>query len=199
LVAVYAAVSDLAAPDWKALMRDAADRIDLLGDTLSEMLGTPGVPELLAAKATRGCAVRILIYDNREHLAPLLDQAGIEVRLLEVPARYVIHRFDDELLLTLHVVGADPDHAPVIHLRRAASQGLFDRLAEYYNDLWEQDSEPVGTALDLEPEDDEDEGEDPDTDARLSDPARTEAGPSEPSAPSVRRWPGRAQRPPDHR
>jgi hypothetical protein len=30
-------------------MRDAVDRIDLLGDTLIETLGTPGVPELLAA------------------------------------------------------------------------------------------------------------------------------------------------------
>jgi hypothetical protein len=199
ILAAYTAASDLAAPDWKALMHAAADRIDLLGDTLSEMLGTPGVPELLAAKATPGCAVRILIYDPRQHIAPLLDQPGIEVRLLEVPARYAIHRFDDELLLTLHRVGGDPDQAPVIHLRRAASQGLFDRLAEYYSDLWEQDSEPGGTDLDLEPEEELDEDEDVETDARLSDPARPQAGPNEPSAPPARRWPGRAQGPPDRR
>jgi transcriptional regulator with XRE-family HTH domain len=199
VLAAYTAASDLAAPDWKALMHAAADRIDLLGDTLSAILGTPGVPELLAAKATQGCTVRILIYDTREHIAPLFAQPGIEVRLLEVPARYVIHRFDDELLLTLHVVGADPDHAPLIHLRRAASEGMFDRLAEYYGDLWEQDSEPLGTELDIEPEEEQDEDEDPETDPQLSAPGPLQAAPSEPSAPPPRRWPGRAQGPPGHR
>jgi transcriptional regulator with XRE-family HTH domain len=198
ILAAYTTASDLAAPDWKALMHAAADRIDLLGDTLSEILGTPGVPELLAAKATQGCAVRILIYDTREHIAPLLAQPGIEVRLLEIPARYVIHRFDDELFLTLHVVGGDPDHAPVIDLRRAAAQDMFDRLAEYYNDLWEQDSEPVGTDLDVEAEEEQDEDDDAETDTRLPAPARPEAAPAKPSAPPARRWPGRAQGSPDY-
>jgi transcriptional regulator with XRE-family HTH domain len=86
ILAAYRTASDLAAPDWKALMRDATDRIDLLGDTLITTLATPGVPELLAAKATRGCHVRILIYDTRRHLAPLVNQPGIEIRLLEGPA-----------------------------------------------------------------------------------------------------------------
>jgi transcriptional regulator with XRE-family HTH domain len=198
ILAAYTTATDLAAPDWKALMRDATDRIDLLGDTLSAMLGTPGVPELLAAKATQGCAVRILIYDTRQHIAPLLAQSGIEVRLLEVPARYVIHRFDDELLLTLHLVGGEPDHAPLIHLRRADAQGLFDRLAEYYDDLWEQDSEPLRSGFDLVPEGEEDEDEDPTADARLSAPGPLEAAPSQPSAPPPRRWPGRALGPPDY-
>jgi hypothetical protein len=198
VVAVYAAASDLAAPDWKALMRDASDRIELLGDTLSEMLGTPGVPELLAAKATHGCAVRILLYDTRQHIAPLLDQPGIEVRLLETPARYVVHRFDDELLLTLHRVGEDPDHAPLLHVRRAAGDGLFDRLTEYFSDLCEHDSEPLRPGFDLEPEDEEYEGEEPEADARVSAPEPLEAAPSQSSPPPPRRWPGRAQGPPDH-
>jgi hypothetical protein len=198
LVAVYAAASDLAAPDWKALMRDATDRIDLLGDTLFEMVDTPGVPELLAAKTTQGCAVRILIYDTREHVAPLLAQPGIEVRLLEIPARYVIHRFDDELLLTLHRVGGDPDHAPLIHLRRAAGEGLFDRLAEYFGDLWEHDSEPVRRGFDLVREDEQDEDENPVADTRVSAPGPVETAPNQPSPPPPRRWPGRAQGPPNH-
>jgi hypothetical protein len=179
-------------------MRDATDRIELLGDTLIEMLATPGVPELLAAKATQGCAVRILICDTHEHVTPLLDQSGIEVRLLGVPAGYVIHRFDDELLITLHRVSEDPDHAPLLHIRRAGGQGLFDRLAEYYGDLWVQDSQPVRPGFDLVPEEEEDEGEDPEADARVSAPGPLEAAPSQPSAPPPRRWPGRAQGPPDY-
>jgi hypothetical protein len=198
VVAAYTTAGDLAAPDWKALMRDATDRVDLLGDTLSEILATPGVPQLLAAKATRGCSVRVLIYDTRQHVAPLLDQPGIQVRILEVPARYVIHRFDDELLLTLHRVGEDPDNAPLIHLRRAAALGLFDRLTEYFGELWEYDSEPVRPGFDLVPEEEEDEDEDPAPDARVSAPGPLEAAPSQPSAPPPRRWPGRAPGPPDY-
>lgn len=63
LVAAYPTATDLAAPDWKALMPDAADRIELLGDRLAPVLSTPGVAELLAAKATNGCEVRILVSD----------------------------------------------------------------------------------------------------------------------------------------
>jgi hypothetical protein len=40
--------------DWKQLLRDAAQIIELLGDTLEPILGTPGVPELLTAKAKHG-------------------------------------------------------------------------------------------------------------------------------------------------
>jgi hypothetical protein len=179
-VGAFAAASDLDAPDWRALMRDAAERIELLGETLFETLATTGVPELLAAKAIQGCAVRILIFDTHRHIAALLDQPGVEVRRLEIPARYVIHRFDDELLLTLHRVGGDPGHAPLLHVRRAAGDGLFDRLTEYFSDLWEQDSEPVRPGFDLVPEDEQDEDENPVADARVSAPARSKPRPVNP-------------------
>jgi hypothetical protein len=192
LVAAYTTAGDLAAPDWKALMRDAADRIDLLGDTISEILATPGVPQLLAAKTTHGCAVRILLSDTREHIAALLDHPGVEVRLLGVPAGSGIRRFDDELLLTLDLVGGDADQAPLVHVRRKVSHGVFDRLAEYFSGLWEHDSEPLQPGFDLVPEEDEIEGAEPDADARRSVPAPPEPGPGKPSATPARRWPGRA-------
>jgi transcriptional regulator with XRE-family HTH domain len=181
MLAAYPAASDLAAPEWKALMRDAAGRIELLGDTLIPVLGAPGVPELLATKATDGCDVRLLVYDAGRELVPLLDQAGIEIRLLQVPARYTIHRFDEQLLLTLHLLGEDADQAPLVHLRRAAPGGLFDRFAEHYNDLWEQDSQPINPDVDLVPDDeDEDDGENPESGQPL--PYRCAAG-SQPQRP----------------
>jgi lambda repressor-like predicted transcriptional regulator len=61
MLAAYPTASDLAAPDPKTLIRDATDRIELLGDTLTPILATPGVPALLATKATHGCHVRILL------------------------------------------------------------------------------------------------------------------------------------------
>jgi hypothetical protein len=198
LLAGYPAPSDPDAPDLQALMREAADRIELLGDTLITTLATPGVPELLTTKASDGCAVRILIYDTHEHLGPLLDAAGIEIRLLEMPADYTIHRFDDQLLLTLHAVGPDPDVGPLIHLRRAAPAGMFDRLAAYYDHLWEQTPEPLRPDPDHPPEEHEDEDEEPETDSRLPVGERPAAGRSDRSAPSPRRWPRRPDGPRDH-
>jgi transcriptional regulator with XRE-family HTH domain len=198
LLAGYPAASDPDAPDLPALMRDATDRIELLGNTLIGTLSTPGVPELLTAKASDGCAVRILIYDTHEHLGPLLDASGIEIRLLEMPADYTIHRFDDQLLLTLHAVGPDPDRGPLIHLRRSTPAGMFDRLADYYDHLWEQTPEPPRPDPDHPPEDDEDEDEDPQTDSRLPVGERPAAGRSDGSTRSPRRWPRRPDGPRDH-
>jgi hypothetical protein len=97
-------------------------------DTLTPILATPGVPELLAGKATDGCDVRILVSNPGRHLACLVDQAAIEIRILEEPAHQTIHRFDEQLLLVLHLLGQDTDRAPLLHLRRAAPGGLFDRF-----------------------------------------------------------------------
>lgn len=176
-------------------MRDATDRIELLGDTLIPPLDTPGVAELLVAKATHGCGVRILVYDAGRHLAPLVDQAGIEIRVLEVPAPHTIHRFDEQLLLILHLLGRDAERAPLLHLRRAGPGGMFDRFTGHYNDLWEQESQPikpdVDLAVDEEEEEDEDGGENPESPPSLLAAEQPAADRREPSAPPPRRWPRR--------
>jgi hypothetical protein len=195
LLAGYATASDLAAPDWKALMRDATNRIELLGDTLLPILDTPGVPNLLAAKATHECEIRILVAYPGRHLAPLLDQPGIAIRVLEAPAHQTTYRFDEQLLLTLHTHDRDADQAPLLHLRRAAPGGLFDRFAEHYQYLWEDDSQPLDPKLDLALDEDEegdgDGDESPESDPRLPAADQPAADRSEPSAPAPRRWPRR--------
>jgi hypothetical protein len=191
LLAGYPSASDLAAPDWKTLMHATTDQIELLGQTLTPILATRGVAEMLATKASHGCDVRILVSDPRPHLAPLLDQLRIEIRVLEVPTHHTIHRFDEQLLLTLHLLGQDAEQAPLLHLRRAASGGLFDRFAEHYNDLWEQHSQPIDPDLDIDHDDDEGEEVDPESEPRLHDAEQPAAGRIEPPAPPPRRWPRR--------
>jgi lambda repressor-like predicted transcriptional regulator len=186
---------DLAAPDWKTLMRDATDRIDLLGDTLTEILETPGVPQLLATKATNGCAIRILLFHPGRHLASLADRPGIEIRVLEALARHDIHRFDEQLLLSLHLGGEDPDRAPVLHVRRAAPAGIFDRLTDHYDDLWENSSTAIDPELDVAPDDDEASGTS-ERDLPTSD--QTAASRKDASAPRPRHWPRRPVEPPYH-
>jgi lambda repressor-like predicted transcriptional regulator len=191
----YTSADDLTAPDWKALMRDATGRIDLLGDTLTEILKTPGARDLLATKATNGCHVRILLSHPGPHLASLTDRPGIEIRILHAPARHDIHRFDEQLLLTLHLGGEDPDRAPVLQVRRAAPAGMFDRLTGHYSDLWENGSTAINPELDLTPDDDE-EGVTSEPDLPSGD--QTAASRNQPAAPRPRRWPRRSVEPPYH-
>lgn len=61
ILGAYAHANDLAAPDWRALLRQAGECIELLGDSLSDILTAPGAIDAIAAKATGGCEVRILI------------------------------------------------------------------------------------------------------------------------------------------
>jgi hypothetical protein len=189
LIAGYPTATDLAAPDWKALMRDATPQIELLGETLNPILGTPGVTQLLTTEATHGCDIRILICDPTRHLAPLLAHAGIEIRVLAAPAQYTIHRYDQQLLLTLHLSGQDPDQAPLLHLRCTAPEGLFDLFAEHYDDLWKQGSKPVDPELDFVL--DEEEDENPESVHQPPTAHETAPGRSELPAPPPRRGPRR--------
>ena len=193
LLAAYPTASDQGAPDWKVLMRDAADRIELLGDTLNPILATPGVPELLATKGTHGCRIRILVSDPGRHLALLQDQPGIEMRVLQAPAHLTIHRYDEQLLLTLQLLGQDTDEAPLLHLRRIATGGLFDRFADHYNDLWEQYSRPIDSDLDALDEDQDfaDRDEERGADSHGPEDASRRAATVKDASPPPRRWPRR--------
>jgi transcriptional regulator with XRE-family HTH domain len=191
LLAAHPTASDLAAPDWKPLMHDADERIELLGDTLTPILDTPGVPELLATKASHGCYVRILVSDTGSYLAPFVDQTGIEIRVLEAPAHQTIRRFDNQLLLILDLLGQNPEQAPLLHLKRAAPGGLFDRLAEHYNFLWEDAAQPIEPDDLYDDDQDEDDDKDPHSESRPLAAEQSAAGSLEPPAPAPRRWPRR--------
>lgn len=191
VLAGYPTASDLAAADWQALMAAATDRIELLGDALIQTAATPGVPEILTTKATHGCAVRILVHDTGPQLAALLDHPGVEIRLLDDPAAYLIHRYDDELLLTLHAVDRDADKTPLIRVRRTAPDGMFDRLIAYYDDLWARDSQPLKRGLALPAQEHDTEDQHPGAESSL--PARTQptGGDRERPPSPPRRWPRR--------
>jgi hypothetical protein len=167
LIGAYPQRQDPHAPDWQALLRAARHHIDMLGYTLGEVLGTPGVGELLAAKAADGVKVRIAIADSdgqqaalsdlehrpagqllrrirqsQERLAPLADRPGIQVRTHHACTTHTILRFDEQLLLTLHLYGTPGFQAPLLHLHRRRDYGIFDRLAKHLEDIW-HDATPL--------------------------------------------------------
>jgi hypothetical protein len=118
--------------------------LDLLGVALTQILQTPGVPELLLAKADHGVRIRILVRRPRPELQPLLGHDNIAIRVLAQPGN-VIHRFDEQLLLITKFHGEDNDkpHA-MLHFRRAAPDGFFDRLTAAFDSLWLH-AAPAGT------------------------------------------------------
>jgi hypothetical protein len=49
-----------------------------------------------------------------------------------------IYRFDDEMLVSPHLWGANAYLAPVLHLRRVAGGSLFTTYAENFDAIWAQ-------------------------------------------------------------
>lgn len=57
----WAHADDAGVSDWQALLEDAVEQIELLGYSLIDIVATPGVVDTLAAKASSGCQVRVMI------------------------------------------------------------------------------------------------------------------------------------------
>lgn len=194
-IAAYEGLGDLDAPDWKAMMRDAAGQIELLGGTLKQVLETPGLPELLAAKASIGCRVRVLLSDPGPHLAPYLARDGVEIRVLDRPAQQTVYRFDQQLLFILHLDPHDEHEAPLLHVGRASDGGLFDRLAVHFQHCWDDASEALDPDVDVYgyEYDDEDEPSTGDHKPDQQPDVEEKLGATRADSPATppRRWPGR--------
>jgi hypothetical protein len=111
----------------------------------------PRLNDLLRERAADGCAVRIAIGDPDSanvqqrgaeerfghgiesrcrlalmHYRPLAGVSGIEVRTHATTLYNSIYRADDQALVNAHVWGVNAYGAPVWHLRRSGSGGMFD-------------------------------------------------------------------------
>jgi hypothetical protein len=60
LAGIYAHANDVRVPDWRTLLHDPREQIDLLDYTLTDIIGSPGVTNLLTQKAGADCRVRVL-------------------------------------------------------------------------------------------------------------------------------------------
>jgi transposase len=167
ITAAYPRRNDPNAPDWRALLRSAHQQIDMLGYSLQHLAQARQITKLLADKARDGCQIRIAladpagqpalaadqqqrpsgrltsrIQDTQRRLAPLLGQPRIELRQHQIATTHTILRFDDHMLLTIHLYGTPGFQAPLLHLRRQHDYGLFDQLAKHIEDVWEA-SQPL--------------------------------------------------------
>lgn len=169
VVAAYAYRSDLDSHRWWKLFQRAERQIDLLGYTLYFLPQQhPGLADLLREKAKAGCQVRLCLADpesdnvlardeeEREAitlvariastlhwLEPLLEEDGIEARFQQAPLYSSIFRFDDQMLVTPHLYAIPGHAAPLLHLRRLGSNGVFSRFATHFEGIWAH-TRPIG-------------------------------------------------------
>lgn len=74
-----------------------------------------------------------------EHLS---DTHGLQARTFVASRFNTILRFDDEMLVTLHLYATPGEEGPLLHLRRHSDHGLFTQFATHLDTLW-QTAQPV--------------------------------------------------------
>lgn len=162
VIDVYPRRSDAPADLWTRLLASAVDQVDILvfaGLFLPEQ--NPRAVELMTSRTGQGAKVRLLLGDPASaavalrgeeegiddavahkirnvlvHYRPLATVAGIDVRLHGTTLYNSIYRFDEDMLVSLHVHGLPAAHAPLLHLRRLAEASLFRTYAESFERIW---------------------------------------------------------------
>lgn len=149
---------------WGDVARSAREQIDILAyASLFLPEEHPDMIQLLREKAQSGTAVRIVLGDpdspevarrgeeeglgealvGRVRMAlayykPLAEVPGIQFHLHCTTLYNSILRFDDQMLVNMHVYGTYGYIAPLLHLRRAEDRDLFGTYAASFNKVWAQ-------------------------------------------------------------
>ncbi|MGI8429282.1 MAG: hypothetical protein ACR2OB_08250 [Solirubrobacteraceae bacterium] len=132
-IAGYGHATDPAVPDTAELLRAAVERIEIVIPYLGS---GPGLIDVVRTSAANGCRIRLITEDPDERLEPLLGVDAIEVRASPAGEDHILVRADDEMLHMLTRIGPAEASSPIIHLRRQADNGLFDRLVEDFENRW---------------------------------------------------------------
>lgn len=169
VIDVYPHRSDVPTELWRHITTTGTEGFDILvyaGLFLPEQ--HPQLHAVMSAKAREGVRIRFLIGDPdcaqvahrgveegigaaisakvRNVLAlyrPLADDGSVEIRLHDTTLYASVYRADDEMLVNPHVWGLPAAHAPVMHLRRASDDGLFDTYARVVEKIWERSQAPA--------------------------------------------------------
>ncbi|WP_220449964.1 helix-turn-helix transcriptional regulator [Nonomuraea longispora] len=160
LVASYPRRADVPRHQWTEALRTANRNIDLLA--FAGLFLTEEHPDwipTLIAKAEAGARVRLLLGDphgkqlearDAEHqigggvagrVAAVLSYytqrmpLAVQIRLHDTPLYNSIYRFDDEMLVNVHVYGILAAYTPTLHLRRVDG-AWFNTYLESFERVW---------------------------------------------------------------
>ena len=161
ITGAWARRNDPTVPNWRALLKAATTHVDLLGYSLASILETRGALQAIAGSAASGVPVRICVADpdadfvlaaglaqrtagrlparvrsSLERLSELASHPGVIVRQHAVPTVHTILRFDDTMLLSVHLHGIPGFDAPALALQRRRDYGIFDQLTGHFETVW---------------------------------------------------------------
>src|SRR6266540_3296060 len=132
LVATWPRRTDVPKHLWTDLLRQAERSVDVLA--FAGLFLPEEHPEwlpTLRAKAEADVRVRLVLGDPDGR--QLADVA--QIRLHDTPLYNSIYRFDDELLVNLHVYGLLAAYTPCLHIRRIDGQ-FFNTYLESFERVW---------------------------------------------------------------
>ncbi len=149
---------------WTSLIEQATSQVEILvyaGLFLFD--SNPDLPDQLADKAKAGAHVRILLGDpdsamihqrgeeegigddlaarariTRRYLEPAAVTPGVEIRLHDTILYNSIYRFDDDVLVNPHVLGAPAGQNPVLHFRYIPGARTFRHYMRSFDYAWDR-------------------------------------------------------------
>ncbi|MCC9309418.1 DUF5919 domain-containing protein [Kitasatospora sp. RB6PN24] len=147
---------------WRSLITKAQRELTFAGYTNYFLwLEQANLAGALRRKAQTGCRVRFLIGDpdspvtrareaeegvpltlstriavTMSELQRLRDVGDIEGRFETGHVNLSVFRFDDEMIVTPILARRVGHDSPMMHLRRAQDDGMFDRFADHVEELW---------------------------------------------------------------
>ena len=156
VVAAYGHRADIPRGTWATLIESARKQIDLLGYAhlfLPEQ--HVDLRSRIEKACSAGCRVRIIFADpdgagvrdrdSLEHLRGTLPArirmamthfheldaiSGVQMRVHDVHLYHAIYRFDDEMIVTPHLMGAHGPQHPALQLRSLGPDGIFATFAD---------------------------------------------------------------------
>jgi len=154
--------ADVPKARWWAMFSHADEHIDLLGYAMQFLPEDHArLDRLLVDKAGAGCQIRIALADpdsryvaerdaeeglggtfrdrirsTLDHFKPLFGVPGIELRFHRTPMYNSVFRGDDEMLVTPHLFALKGYRAPILLLRRAFDDGIFDNFVAHFERVW---------------------------------------------------------------
>ena len=162
VVAAYAHRSDVSPGAWWQLFFKAREQIDLLGIALLFLPEQhPHLVDLFKEKANAGCKIRIALAHPRSvtvqmreeeelpgtlipriqttlyHLQDISHYDGIQIRYHSTVLYSSYTRADDEMFVMPQLYKLHGSKAPLLHLRRLGSDGIFTNFATHFEAVWE--------------------------------------------------------------
>ncbi|MFD4407591.1 XRE family transcriptional regulator [Nocardia sp. NPDC058499] len=153
---------------WTRLLDATSERLDILVLAGLFLAEDPLFPRTVRQRTREGLQVRMLFGDpcepeaakrsTEERLAPstvptrirnamalvrpLAQEDTVDIRFHRTTLYNSIFRFDDDMIVNMHVYGQPGAYAPAMHLRRLPAGDLFATYMTSFEQVW-NDSEPA--------------------------------------------------------